>query len=49
MIATRAPELGWSPEVRQTIASWTKPLAGPKTLLLSFTQRMSAVRVVIAQ
>ena len=30
MIATRAPELGWSPEVRQTIASWTKPLAGPE-------------------
>jgi hypothetical protein len=29
-IATRAPELGWSPEVRQMIASWTKPLAGPK-------------------
>ena len=28
-IATRAPELGWSPEVRQKIASWTKPLAGP--------------------
>jgi hypothetical protein len=30
IIATRAPELGWSPEVRQTIASWTKPLAGPE-------------------
>ncbi len=29
IIATRAPDLGWSPEVRQTIASWTKPLAGP--------------------
>jgi hypothetical protein len=29
-IATRAPELGWSPEVKQTIASWTKPLAGPE-------------------
>jgi hypothetical protein len=29
-IATRAPELGWSPEVRQMIASWTKPLAGPE-------------------
>jgi hypothetical protein len=25
-IATKAPELGWSPEVRQMIASWTKPL-----------------------
>ena len=30
IIATRAPELGWSPEVRQTIASWTKPLARPE-------------------
>jgi hypothetical protein len=30
IIATRAPELGWSPAVRQTIASWTKPLAGPE-------------------
>jgi hypothetical protein len=30
IIATRAPELGWSPEVRQMIASWTKPLAGPE-------------------
>jgi hypothetical protein len=28
IIATRAPELGWSPEVKQTIASWTKPLGG---------------------
>jgi hypothetical protein len=31
-IATRAPELGWSPEVRQMIASWTKPLAGPENI-----------------
>jgi hypothetical protein len=30
IIATRAPELGWSPGVRQTIAIWTKPLAGPE-------------------
>jgi hypothetical protein len=30
MVATRAPELGWSPEVKQMIASWTKPLAGPE-------------------
>jgi hypothetical protein len=34
IIATRAPELGWSPEAKQTIASWidrlgwTKPAAG---------------------
>ena len=36
IIATRAPELGWSPEAKQTIASWvqqlgwTKPPAGPE-------------------
>jgi cytoskeletal protein RodZ len=30
IVATQAPELGWSPEVKQTIASWTKPLAGPE-------------------
>jgi hypothetical protein len=36
IIATRAPELGWSPEAKQMIASWvqqlgwTKPLAGPE-------------------
>jgi len=29
-MATRAPELGWSPEVKQMIASWTKPLARPE-------------------
>ena len=29
-IATKAPELGWSPEVRQMIAKWTKPPAGPE-------------------
>jgi hypothetical protein len=37
IIATKAPELGWSPEAKQTIASWvqdlgwTKPLQGPDT------------------
>jgi len=36
IIATRAPELGWSPEAKQMIASWvqqlgwTKPPAGPE-------------------
>jgi hypothetical protein len=36
IIATRAPQLGWSPEAKQKIASWvqqlgwTKPLAGPE-------------------
>jgi hypothetical protein len=35
-VATRAPDLGWSPEAKQRIASWveqlrwTKPLAGPE-------------------
>ena len=35
IIATRAPELGWSPEAKQMIATsiqwigWTKPRAGP--------------------
>jgi hypothetical protein len=28
MIATKAPELGWSPEAKQMIASWTKPPVG---------------------
>ena len=36
IIATRAPELGWSPEAKEMIASWvqqlgwTKPLSGPE-------------------
>jgi hypothetical protein len=36
IIATRAPELGWSPEAKEMIASfvqqlgWTKPLVGPE-------------------
>src|SRR6516165_1765673 len=38
IIATRAPELGWSPEVKQMIASlvqqlgWTKPPAGAENV-----------------
>jgi hypothetical protein len=37
IVATKAPELGWSPEAKQMIASWvqelgwTKPLGGPET------------------
>ena len=37
LIATKAPELGWSPETKQMIASWvqqfgsTKPPAGPES------------------
>ena len=39
VIATRAPELGWSPEAKQEIASWTvgwmKPRAGPEAVASS--------------
>jgi hypothetical protein len=31
MIATKAPELGWSPEARQMIASWVQELGWTKT------------------
>jgi hypothetical protein len=40
IIATRAPELGWSPEAKQMIASWvqqlgwTKPPAGPENTVV---------------
>ena len=30
IIATRAPELGWSPEAKQTIASWVEQLGWTK-------------------
>jgi hypothetical protein len=47
IIATRAPELGWSPEAKQMIASWVQergwtnpPPAGPET---------NAVRVPVAE
>jgi hypothetical protein len=46
IVATRAPDLGWSPEAKQMIASWvqelgrTKPPADPET---------SAVRLPVAQ
>ena len=32
IIATRAPELGWSPEAKQMIASWVQELGWTKTL-----------------
>ena len=44
IIATRAPELGWSPETKQMIATsiqwigWTKPSAGPEKQVPSVTQ-----------
>ena len=51
IIATRAPDLGWSPEVRQTIASWTKPLGAPKkTAARSPAQEtQEPARVAVAQ
>jgi cell division protein FtsB len=44
IIATRAPELGWSPEAKQMIATsiqwigWTKPPAGPEKQAPSVAQ-----------
>ncbi len=43
VIATRAPELGWSPEARKMIASWvpvgwTKPPAGSEKQVVSVAQ-----------
>jgi hypothetical protein len=44
IIATRAPELGWSPEAKQMIATsiqwigWTKPPAGPEKQALPVAQ-----------
>ena len=38
IIATRAPELGWSPDAKQMIASWTKPPAGSEKQALPVAQ-----------
>jgi hypothetical protein len=56
MIATSAPELGWSPEAKQMIAGWvaqlgwTKPPAGPETTAaqpsVPETQMASVVQTV---
>ena len=56
MIATSAPELGWSPEAKQVIAGWvgqlgwTKPPAGPETTAahpsVPETQMASVVQTV---
>src|SRR5215472_8477306 len=49
MVATRAPELGWSPGAKQMIASsiqwigWTKPLAGPEKQAPPVAQAAPAV------
>ena len=34
IIATKAPELGWSPETKQTITSWKQP-ASPESTVVS--------------
>jgi hypothetical protein len=34
MIATRAPELGWSPQTKQMIAGWTQQLGWTKPLVV---------------
>jgi hypothetical protein len=34
MIATKAPELGWSPEIRQMIANWVQQLGWTKPLVV---------------
>ena len=51
IIATRAPELGWSPEVRETIAGWTKPLAAPKKTAARppVQETQDPARVAVAQ
>jgi len=49
IVATRAPELGWSPGARQMIASsiqwigWTKPPAGPEKQAAPLAQTAPAV------
>jgi hypothetical protein len=54
IIAAKAPELGWSPETKQTIASWvqTKPPAGPESTTvrpsLPVTQVATAAQTVPA-
>jgi len=52
VIATRAPELGWSPEAKQMIAGWvqqlgwTKPPAGPEsTAVQPSVQKMQVATV----
>ena len=52
IIATRAPELGWSPQAKEMIASWvqqlgwTKPLAGPETVRLPAAETPQAIQVI---
>ena len=52
IIATGAPELGWSPEAKQMIASWvqrlgwTKPPAGPESTAVRLTARRKRLRAL---
>ena len=60
IIATKAPELGWSPEAKQMIASWTlgwtKPPASPEKIapetveqVQQITQSLGAVRETVQE
>jgi len=60
VIATKAPELGWSPEAKQMIASWTlgwtKPPASPEKIapetvaqVQQITQSLAAVRETVQE
>jgi hypothetical protein len=55
VIATKAPELGWSPEAKQMIASWveqlgwTKPLADPDITAVRTSVRETPQSAAVAQ
>ena len=55
IIATRAPELGWSPEVKQMIASlvqqlgWTKPPAGAENVAVQLSAPKTPQAATAAQ
>jgi len=55
VIATRAPELGWSPGAKQMIASWvqqlgwTKPLAGPESTAVQPSALETPQAAMVAQ
>jgi hypothetical protein len=55
IIATRAPELGWSPEAKQMIASlvqqlgWTKPPAGPESTAVQLSTPKTPQAATAAQ
>lgn len=53
--ATRAPELGWSPETKQMIASWiqqlgwTRPLTGPENTAVQPSAQQASQAAAVAQ